>query len=149
MSADKRTLFAVNGALGLVVEYNVSEGVPQLLRTKSLFDTPDAASALTARSDRSPAASPRLRRMARLFTRWASAACWRSTCRTLTLRGRYLPDWALDGVAISPDGARLYAASAAQGKIVRLDPAAGTIAAEVPAAGQPSGLVRVAERMQN
>jgi hypothetical protein len=43
----------------------------------------------------------------------------------------------------------LYAASVAQGKIVRLDPAAGTIAAEVPAAGQPSGLVRVEARMRN
>jgi len=66
--------------------------------------------------------------------------------QALTLRGRYLPDWALDGIAISPDSARLYAASAAQGKIVRLDPAAGTIAAEVPLAGQPSGLVRVEAR---
>ena len=64
----------------------------------------------------------------------------------LKLRGRYLADWKLDGLAISPDGARLYAASAAQGKIVRLDPAAGTIAAEVPATGSPTGIVRVAAR---
>jgi hypothetical protein len=34
----------------------------------------------------------------------------------------------------------------AQSKIVQLDAAAGTIAAEVPAGGRPNGLVRVAAR---
>ena len=42
-----RTLLAVNGALGLVVEYNVIDGLPQLLRTKSLFDRQAVAGALT------------------------------------------------------------------------------------------------------
>jgi hypothetical protein len=66
--------------------------------------------------------------------------------RALTLRGHYLPDWTLDGLVISPDSARLYAVSVAQSKIVRLDAAAGTIAAEVPTSGRPNGLVRVAAR---
>jgi DNA-binding beta-propeller fold protein YncE len=143
MSADKRTLYAANGALGLVAEYSLGNGVPQLVRTEALFDRPDAASV------RSSPARPGINSITALApdgkTLYALAERGLLVIDTqrLTLRGRYLPDWSLDGVAISPDSARLYAASAAQGKIVRLDPATGTIAAEVPAAGQPSGLVRV------
>ena len=146
MDADMRTLFAVNGALGLVVEYNVLDGLPQMLRTRSLFDMPDTASTLTALSDSAAnsvaALAPNGKTMYALGQRGLLAIDMQS----LTLRGRFLRDWALDGVAISPDSARLYAASVTQGKIVRLDPAGGTIAAEVPAAGQPSGLVRVEAR---
>jgi len=146
MSADMRTLFAVNGALGLVAEYNVIDGVPQQLRTKSLFDTPDAASALTARPDSAANSIAALTPDGKTLYALAQRGLLVIDMQGLTLRGRYLPDWALDGLAISPDSARLYAASAAQGKIVRIDPAAGTIVAEVPAAGQPSGLVRVEAR---
>jgi hypothetical protein len=149
MSTDMRTLFAVNGALGLVNEYNVIEGVPQLLRTKSLFDTPDAASALTARSDSATSSIAALAPDGKTLYALGQRGLLVIDLQGLTLRGRYLPDWALDGIVISPDSARLYAASVAQGKIVRLDPAAGTIAAEVPATGQPSGLVRVEARMRN
>ena len=48
LGSESRTLLAVNGVLGLVVEYNVLDGVPQLLRSKSLFDTPDAPSVLAS-----------------------------------------------------------------------------------------------------
>jgi hypothetical protein len=144
MSANMRTLFAVNGALGLVVEYSVIDGVPQLLRTKSLFDTPDAASALTARSDSAASSIAALAPDGKTLYALGQRGLLVIDMQALTLRGRYLPDWALDGIVISPDSARLYAASAAQGKLVRLDPAAGTIATQVPVAGRPSGLVRVA-----
>jgi len=146
MSANMRTLFAVNGALGLVVEYSVIDGVPQLLRTKSLLDTPDAASALTVRSDSATSSIAALAPDGKTLYALGQRGLLVIDMQGLTLRGRYLPDWALDGIVISPDSARLYAASVALGKIVRLDPVAGTIAAEVPAAGQPSGLVRVAAR---
>ena len=146
MGADMRTLFAVNGALGLVVEYSVIDGVPQLLRTKSLFDTPDAASALTARPDSAASSIAALAPDGKTLYALGQRGLLVIDMQGLTLRGRYLPDWSLDGIVISPDSARLYAASTAQGKIVRLDPAAGTIVAEVPAAGQPSGLVRVEAR---
>jgi hypothetical protein len=149
MGADTRTLLAVNGALGLVVEYNVIDGFPQLLRTKSLFDTPDAAGALTAQSDMFASSIAALAPDGKILYALGQRGLLAIDMQALTLRGRFLPDWALDGIAISPDSARLYAASAAQGKIVRLDPAVGTIAAEVSAAGQPIGLIRVAERMQN
>jgi hypothetical protein len=149
MSADMRTLFAVNGALGLVAEYNVIEGLPQPLRTKALFDTPDTASTLTARTDSAASSIAALAPDGKTMYTVGQRGLLVIDMQALKLRGRFLPDWPLDGIAISPDSARLYAASAAQGKIVRLDPAAGAIAAEVPATARPSGLVRVAARSQN
>jgi hypothetical protein len=142
---DSRTLLAVNGALGLVVEYNVLDGVPQVLRSKSLFDTPDAAGALAAGPDSAASSVATLAPDGKTLYALGQRGLLAINMQALTLRGRFLPDWALDGIAISPDSARLYAASAAHGKLVRLDPSAGTIAAEVPVAGRPSGLVRVAE----
>ena len=146
MGTDMRTLLAVNGALGLVVEYNVIDSFPQLLRTKSLFDKPDAIGGLTARSDSAASNIAALAPDGKTLYALGQRGLLAIDMQTLTLRGRFLPDWALDGIAISPDNARLYAASVAQGKIVRLNPTAGTIAAEVPATGQPSGLVRVEAR---
>jgi hypothetical protein len=146
MAADTHTLFAMNGALGLVVEYNVLDGVPQMLRTKSLFDTPDASSPLTVRSASATSSVAALAPDGRTLYALGQRGLLVIDMQALTLRGHYLPDWTLDGLAISPDSARLYAVSVAQGKIVQLDAAAGTIAAEVPAAGQPNGLVRVAAR---
>ena len=146
MGSDTRTLLALNGALGLVVEYNVSEGIPQLLRTKALFDTPDAIGALMAGSDSAASSIAALAPDGKSLYALGQRGLLAIDMQTLTLRGRFLPDWTLDGIAISPDSARLYAVSAAQGKIVRLDPTVGTIAAEVPAVGQPSGLVRVEAR---
>ena len=141
-----RSNLAVNGALGLVVEYNVIDSFPQLLRTKSLFDRPDAIGALTARSDSAASNIAALAPDGKTLYALGQRGLLAIDMQTLTLRGRFLPDWTLDGIAISPDSARLYAVSAAQGKIVRLDPTVGTIAAEVPAVGQPSGLVRVEAR---
>jgi hypothetical protein len=144
LSGDQRTLYAVNGALGLVVEHNVSDGVPQVARSKTLFKPPVsvAGGAATVRTSTVTMLAPDGRT---LYTLGDGGMLVIDTGE-LKLRGRYLADWKLDGLAISPDGARLYAASAAQGKIVRLDPAAGTIAAEVPATGSPTGIVRVAAR---
>jgi hypothetical protein len=142
MSADKRTLYAVNGALGVVVEYDVNDGFPQVVRTKALLDMPIGTSGAAAANPITSAVTALSPDGKTLFTPGEQGLLVIDT-KAVTLRGRYLPDWTLDGVVISPDGARLYAASAAQGKIVRLDPSTGTIAAEVLAAGQPSGVVRV------
>src|SRR5205823_5522929 len=138
MSGDRRTLYAVNGALGLVVEYNIGDGVPQMMRVKELFETP----AKTGDADAKPPTST-ISALApdgtTLYT-LGDQGMLVIDVKALALRGRYLADWALDGLAISPDGARLYAASAAAGKIVRLDPRAGTIVGEVPTDGRPTGV---------
>jgi hypothetical protein len=144
MSADKRTLYAVNGALGLVVEYGVGEGVPQMVRIGTLFGP--AASAGGRPAAQPVGAISALAPDGKTLFAPGEQGLLVIDMKDLKLRGRYLPDWTIDGVALSPDGARLYAASAARGKIVRLTPSAGTIAAEVPAAGRPSGVVRVEAR---
>jgi hypothetical protein len=142
MSPDQWTLYAVNGSLGLVVEYSLREGVPQLVRTETLFDAPTSAGGPGAPKPDSGAAAALTPDGKMLFTLGEQGLLAIDTASS-ALRGRYLADWTLDGVALSPDGARLYVSSAAQGKIVRLNPATGTIAAEVPASGLPSTMVHV------
>jgi hypothetical protein len=141
MSGDRRMLYAVNGALGLVVEYSIINGLPEMLRTKALFEAPPKAGGSDAKQPKSTitALAPD---GATLYT-LGDQGLLVIDVKALSLRGRYLADWALDGLAISPDGARLYAASAFAGKIVRLDPRAGTIVAEVPTDGKPTGVIRV------
>jgi hypothetical protein len=143
LSADKRMLYAANGALGVVVEYTLENGVPQPLRTKSLLSSPPQPSTDNPPPQPAERQNSALAPDGKTLYALGERGLLAIDTRDLKLRGRYLADWTLDGVAVSPDGARLYAASAAQGKIVRIDPAAGTIAAEVPAAGHPTGLVRV------
>jgi len=141
MGANQRTLYAVNGALGLVVEYSISDGVPQMMRTKALFKVPAKAGDSAAKQPTSTitALAPDGTTLYTLGDQGLLVI----DLKAMALRGRYLADWALDGLAISPDGARLYAASASAGKIMRVDPHAGTIVGEVPADGKPTGVVRV------
>jgi hypothetical protein len=144
-SVDKRTLYAVNGALGLVVQYSVSDGLPQPVQTRSLFATAASTDAATSAAPVISNASALSPDGKTLYSIGQQGLLTIDT-KDLRLRGRYLGNWQLDGVAISPDGSRLYAVSAGLGKIVRLDPQAGTIAGEVPATGMPTGVVRVTER---
>jgi hypothetical protein len=139
LSADGRRLYAANGAIGQVAEVDVGGDFPTIARTSALFDAPAGAANLPAQASGLSALSPD----GSLLYTLGDAGLLVIDTKPLALRGRYLADWSLDGLAISPDGARLYAASAAKGKIVRLDPRAGTIVAEVPAAGAPAGVVYV------
>jgi DNA-binding beta-propeller fold protein YncE len=61
----------------------------------------------------------------------------------LQLRGLYLPDVGVESIAFSPDGARLYALSAEQGKIIRLDAQTGTRQGEIGYVDQPYALLHV------
>jgi hypothetical protein len=141
LSGDGRTLYAVNGAIGQVVEIDVAGDVPAIKRSSTLFEAPaQSSSANPARpASTATALAPD---GATLYT-LADAGLLVIDAKSLALRGHYLADWSLDGMALSPDGARLYAVSAAAGKIVRLDPRAGTIVGEVPSQGRPTGVVRV------
>lgn len=139
LSADGRRLYAANGAIGQVMEVDVGGEFPAIARTSALFDLPAGAADPAAHASGLSALSPD----GSLLYTLGDAGLLVIDTKPLALRGRYLADWSLDGLAISPDGARLYAASAAKGKIVRLDPRAGTIVAEVPSDGAPAGVVRV------
>jgi len=60
-----------------------------------------------------------------------------------SLRGSYLRDWPFDSIAMSPDGAWLYAVSAERQRLLQIDPRSGTIAAELGGAQRPIGVLRV------
>ncbi len=141
LSGDGRTLYAVNGSIGQVVEIDVAGDVPEIKRTSTLFEAPAQAGGANAAPPASTitALAPD---NATLYT-LGDAGLLVIDAKSLALRGHFLADWSLDGMALSPDGARLYAASAAAGKIVRVDPHAGTIVGEVPTEGRPTGVIRV------
>jgi len=61
----------------------------------------------------------------------------------LQLRGLYLPDVGVESIAFSADGARLYALSAEQGKIIRLDARTGARQGEIGYIDQPYALLHV------
>ena len=141
LSGDGRTLYAVNGAIGQLAEVGISGDVPAVARTSTLFQAPPKATETAA-----PPPTSTISALApdgsTIYT-LSDLGLLVIDAKALELRGRYLADWDLDGLALSPDGARLYAASASAGKIVRLDPRAGTIVGEVATEGRPTGVVRV------
>lgn len=61
----------------------------------------------------------------------------------LTMRGPYLDAWAIDSLAMSPDGVWLYAVSAERQRLLQIAPRSGSIAAEVAGVQRPSGIYRV------
>jgi hypothetical protein len=61
----------------------------------------------------------------------------------LQVHGMYLPGVGLESVALSPDGLRLYALSAEQSKIIRLDAATGAIQGQVDYTEQPYAVLHV------
>jgi hypothetical protein len=61
----------------------------------------------------------------------------------LQVRALYLPEVGVESIAFSPDGARLYALSAEQGKIIRLDPQTGARQGEIGNVDRPYALLHV------
>ncbi len=59
-----------------------------------------------------------------------------------SLRGRHLTDWRVDSMAVSPDGARVYAVNRDFSRVLRLDLATGVIT-KVPGAVHPLAVLRV------
>jgi YVTN family beta-propeller protein len=141
------TLYAANGALGLVAEVRTSaDSTPQIQRTLKLPPDTAAAPAPTSQVEPALVSATALSPDGKTLFMPGERGLLAIDTRDLKLRAISLTDWRLDSVAVSPDGARLYVASAAQGKIMQIDPAAGTITAEVPAAGSPRGVLRVEAR---
>lgn len=144
-SRDGQRLYAVNGALGVVADVDVNQ-----LSVRRIGTFPIAAAnqpGIVARVGNwlMPSASAK-----RILTGGAALTPDGTTLFViaeqglfvvntgdLAPRGRYLSDFPLDSVTLSPDGARLYAASAEQGKIFWLDAATGTTMKEIAGMHNP------------
>jgi hypothetical protein len=161
VSPNGKTLYAANGALGLVSEIDISQqGSPEVRRSATLSPAPSAS------------AGP-LGGLAALFAApvaeakpehggGSGGAVLSPDGKTLFVLGergllaistadlkenrRYLPDMALSSVAISADGQRLYATNGEQGRIVLLDLAAGAALAEIGGMGSPGSILWVESR---
>jgi hypothetical protein len=145
LAVDARTgsVYAANGALGLVAE--VDPGQLNVRRTARLHEasadrTTHASQQAAPPAERLSAGTVALSPNGATLFALAERGLLAIDTADLTLRGRYLEDQQLDGLAISTGGARLYAASV--GQIVRIDLATGT-ATTIPFAGQPLGVLHV------
>ncbi len=141
---ETNTLYAVNGAQGLVAEIDASERYVQ--RTASLqqpglafrlFREAEAKMMYTGGAVLSPDGdtlfAPALKGLVAIDT------------RKLSLRA-YLREREFDSFAISSEGAWLYAISARDRKLLQIDPRTLRISAEVAGFQAPVGLFRVEAR---
>jgi sugar lactone lactonase YvrE len=60
-----------------------------------------------------------------------------------SLRGRYPTDAAIDSLAVSPDGARVYVVSSDVAKVLRVDLASGGAVTTVSGPVEPLAVLRV------
>ena len=149
MGPDGKTLYAANGALGLVAEVSVDEF--KVMRTATI-PTPSTSviSRLSALLDAPVAEAKRIliggaalsSNGATLFV-LADKGLLAINTKDLTLRGRYLTDTTLDSVAVSPDGERLYVVSVERNQIMQISATNGAMLGEVSGVKKPWGVLHV------
>jgi hypothetical protein len=160
LSPDGKTLYAANGALGLVTELDISQdGLPEVRRSAALPAAPaastgplDALAGLFA----APVAAAKPEHGHSTLGAAATSADGKTLfvlgergllaidTHDLSLRERYLPDTKLGGLALSADGARLYAVGLEAGNILRIDPPTGKLLGTIASARYPWSVLRVA-----
>ena len=149
MRPDGKTLYAANGALGLVAEVSVDE--LSVIRTATI-PTPSTSviSRLSALLEAPVAEAKRIliggaalsSDGSTLFV-LAEKGLLAVNTKDLTLRGRYLMDTTLDSIAVSPAGDRLYVVSAEQSKIMQVSAMNGAMLGEVSGVKKPWGVLHV------
>ncbi len=148
---DGRSLYAVNGALGIVAEVDPAQ--LSVRRSVMIPTTTASRPALIARvgawllphasAKRILSGGAALTPDGRTLFIIAEQGLLAVNTADLTLRGRSLADWPLDSIAASPDGARLYAVSAEKGKLLLLDAATGRMVKEIGGASRPWSILGV------
>ncbi len=150
-TADGRSLYAVNGALGIVAEVDPAQ--LSVRRSVTIPTTTGSRPALVARvgawllphtsAKRILSGGAALTTDGRTLFIIAEQGLLAVNTADLTLRGRSLAAWPLDSIAASPDGARLYAVSAEKGKLLLLDAATGRMVKEIAGASHPWSVLGV------
>jgi hypothetical protein len=160
LSPNGKTLYAANGALGLVTELDISQdGLPEIRRTATLPPAPVAdagpleglaglfaAPVAEAKPEHGALGAAALSADGKTLFALAERGLLAIDTHDLSLRERYLPEMTLSSLALSADGARLYAVSLEQSTIVQLDPASGKLLGTVAGARRPWGVLRVEAR---
>jgi hypothetical protein len=160
LSPDGKTLYAANGALGLVTELGISQdGLPEVRRSAALPAAPTASAGpldVLAGLFAAPVAAAKPEHGHSALGAAAASADGKTLfvlgergllaidTDDLSLRERYLPDTELGGLALSADGARLYAVGLDAGKILRIDPSTGKLLGTIASAQYPWSVLRVA-----
>jgi hypothetical protein len=131
---DGRSVYAVNATLGLAVAIDPGE---LTVRASARFDLPRAAATISLAKFGHQKVGPVGRRVVVTpdgSTIYAAGPAGIVQLRSadLTMVGTVVEGAAVDALALSPDGASLYALLPAQGRIVKIDLASGQIAGSVP-----------------
>jgi hypothetical protein len=135
-SPDGRSVYAANASLGLVVEVDPSQ---LTVRRTASVEPAAAAPTRLAKFGHQPS-GPVGRRVVvepdgrTLFAAGAGGIMAIETS-SLAGRGRFLAGQAVDALAVTPDGAAIYALLRDGGRIVELDPASGSVVGHVPGDG--------------
>ena len=136
-SPDGRSVFAVNATLGLVAAIDPGE---LTVRQTAYFDAPRAAGGISLAKFGHQEGGPVGRRVVASpdgSTLYAAGAGGIVRIETghLTVTGRLAEGAAIDALALTPDGSTLFALLHADGRIVKLDAASGTVVGQVPGDG--------------
>ena len=136
-SADGRHVYAVNATLGLAVAVDPAE---LTIGRTGRFDAPIAAAGISLAKFGHADAGPVARRVVLTpdgSTIYAAGAggIVRLRADDLTSATHVIEGAAVDGLAMTPDGAFLYALLLGQGRIVKIELASGQIVATVPGDG--------------
>lgn len=136
-SADGRLVYAVNATLGLAVAIDSGE---LSIKATATFDAPRAAASISLAKFGHADVGPVGRRVVVTpdgSTIYAAGAGGIVKVRAsdLTLLVHVLEGAAVDALAMTPDGAYLYALLPGQGRIVKIELASGQVVATVPGDG--------------
>jgi hypothetical protein len=136
-SADGLAMVAANASLGLAAR--ISSGDLTVDRMSTFAPMAAAGTGISLAKFGHEAAGPTGRRAViaadgAIYLAGAGGVI-RLAKDDLAVNGRYLQGTGVDALAVTPDGATLYALTAADGRIVKVDAATGRVLSTVPGAG--------------
>jgi len=134
LSPSGQTLYAVNGALGLVSSIDAT--TLKVMSTATIAGLPSASATVPTYSS-----SARVAQDARKLWFAAARGVALVDTRDFALRGLFLPDRVVTSISLSPDGHRLYALSD-EGTVWMIDATTGRQLAQIPTRGA-TALLRV------